>query len=149
MNIRWSNIPIPLQHSVGIVAAMILRNFYPLRIIDRSWLGHALGWPVILVAVLLASWATVEAGAANVNVEFPSKVIATGPYAFSRNPMYLAWTAIVLGAAMVANTWWLFFLLPLIALQIHFVDVLREEDFLERQFGEEYRRYRDRVRRYF
>jgi protein-S-isoprenylcysteine O-methyltransferase Ste14 len=112
-------------------------------------MGHTVGWPVIVLGVLFGVWAVREVEAADVNVESPDNLVTTGPYAISRNPMYVAWTIIVVGTTLVANTLWPLILLPIIVLLTHFVDVLGEEDFLDKQFGDEYRRYRSRVRRYF
>jgi protein-S-isoprenylcysteine O-methyltransferase Ste14 len=57
-------------------------------------------------------------------------------------------TLIYLGLTLVANTWWCFpLLIPVLSL-IHFGVVAREERYLERKFGESYREYRLRVRRY-
>jgi protein-S-isoprenylcysteine O-methyltransferase Ste14 len=61
--------------------------------------------------------------------------------------MYVAWTMIYLGVALVLNTLWLLVLLPLLAVLIH-REARREESRLEDAFGEVYRTYRRRVRRY-
>jgi protein-S-isoprenylcysteine O-methyltransferase Ste14 len=61
--------------------------------------------------------------------------------------MYVAWTLIYLGVALVLNTMWLLVLLPLLVVFIH-REARREEIRLEEAFGEAYRTYRHRVRRY-
>lgn len=146
MRQRWSNVPIPVQHLVGIAGAAVLHWVSPLRIVSQSWIGHAVGWPLIGLSVLLAGWAVATAG--ETNVEAPDLLITSGPFARSRNPMYIAWSGIAFGIAFVVNTWWLLFLLPILILFTHFVDVLREETLLDDRFGDAYRAYRGRVRRY-
>lgn len=61
--------------------------------------------------------------------------------------MYLGWTAMYLGIACLLNSVWLILELPAVLLAIH-REVRVEERLLERTFAEEYRRYRESVRRY-
>jgi protein-S-isoprenylcysteine O-methyltransferase Ste14 len=123
---------------------MILNAWRPWRIQpDRSL--RRLGWPLILLGAALAAWATWTAG--RVNLERPDQLVTRGPYAVSRHPMYVAWTLIYLGVALVLNTVWLLILLPLAAVLIH-REAQNEESRLEDAFGESYRTYRQRVRRY-
>jgi protein-S-isoprenylcysteine O-methyltransferase Ste14 len=61
--------------------------------------------------------------------------------------MYVGWTLLYLGAALVTRNAWMVASLPVVAGLIH-RDVLREEHTLERAFGKEYVRYRKLVRRY-
>jgi protein-S-isoprenylcysteine O-methyltransferase Ste14 len=85
--------------------------------------------------------------AASVNLERPDQLVDNGPYAFSRNPMYVAWTVGYLGIALVAGTAWPLLLLPAV-LVVTQVVVQREERSLERRFGAAYRSYKTSVRRY-
>ena len=85
--------------------------------------------------------------AAGVELERPNQVVDSGPYAFSRNPMYLAWTVGYVGVALVAGTAWPLMLLPVV-LAVTQVVVMREERSLERRFGDAYRSYKTSVRRY-
>ena len=83
----------------------------------------------------------------DVDLDRPSALICTGPYAISRNPMYIGWTLLYLGGALITRNAWMVASLPVVAGVIH-QDVLREEHKLGRAFGEEYLRYRKLVRRY-
>lgn len=62
--------------------------------------------------------------------------------------MYLAWSLVYLGLALIANSLRIAFLLPAVALYTHYLDLRREEQYLEAQFGDEYREYQRSVRRY-
>src|SRR5262245_27075864 len=64
----------------------------------------------------------------NVNPTLPVKrIVRSGPYRFTRNPLYLGLTIIYLGLTLVFNTWWpLLFLFPVL-LVMHFGVVRREE----------------------
>jgi protein-S-isoprenylcysteine O-methyltransferase Ste14 len=85
--------------------------------------------------------------AGRVDLERPNQLVDRGPYALSRNPMYLAWTLGYVAVALVAGTAWPLVLLPVVLVMTQVV-VLREEQSLERRFGDAYRSYRTSVRRY-
>jgi protein-S-isoprenylcysteine O-methyltransferase Ste14 len=85
--------------------------------------------------------------AAGVDLERSNQLIDKGPYALSRNPMYVAWTVGYMGVALAAGTAWPLLLLPVVLVLTH-VAVMREERFLERSFGAAYRNYSISVRRY-
>ena len=89
------------------------------------------------------------AAATNINPFKPTtSIVSSGPFRFTRNPFYLALTLLYVGLTLIANTWWCFALLLPVLLLIHFGVVAREERYLEHKFGETYRQYRARVRRY-
>lgn len=100
---------------------------------------------MIGIGLLLIGWAVRTIG--DQESQDPAALVTTGPYAVSRNPMYVGWTALYLGIALVLNTVWLFVLLPAVLATCHRV-VRREERSLEREFGDGYRAYRREVRRY-
>lgn len=147
MKWKWSNVPIPVQHLLGLVVGTILQFMLKHKLFAFSWIGHVIGWPLIATGVGLSAWSVIEAG--DIDVESPTKLLTGGPYSLSRNPMYIAWTLIYLGIALATNWLWVFALLSLIIAFTHFVDIRMEERFLREQFGEEYLEYQRRVRRYF
>jgi protein-S-isoprenylcysteine O-methyltransferase Ste14 len=75
-------------------------------------------------------------------------MVTQGPFQYTRNPAYLSMTMIYTGISSLANALWAILLLP-VALQVIQRGVIeREERYLERKFGEEYLRYKARVRRW-
>src|SRR6185437_783921 len=75
-------------------------------------------------------------------------LVSSGPYRFSRNPGYLGMALVFAGISlMTSSVWALVALVPTLAV-IEFGVIHREERYLERTFGEEYRAYRARVRRW-
>jgi protein-S-isoprenylcysteine O-methyltransferase Ste14 len=75
-------------------------------------------------------------------------LVTSGPYRFTRNPMYLGFTLLYLALALWFGGYWTLMLLPPILLvMIHGV-IRREEAYLSRLFGTEYDDYRERVRRW-
>ena len=62
--------------------------------------------------------------------------------------MYVAWTFIYAGIGVIVNSAWPLMFLPVAIIFTHYMRVIREEHGLEEEFGDEYRRYRNKVRRY-
>jgi protein-S-isoprenylcysteine O-methyltransferase Ste14 len=77
----------------------------------------------------------------------PAHLVTSGPYAVSRNPMYLGWALLQVGAGLVRGSRWMIAAVPVAAAFVH-RDVRREERTLEDAFGDEFRRYRAAVPRY-
>ena len=77
-----------------------------------------------------------------------SALVTTGPYRFTRNPMYLGMASFYLGAALGFGLLWSAALLPVVLLVIDRAVIAREERYLQRRFGDSYTDYRRRVRRW-
>lgn len=146
MRIKLKNIPIPEAHIIGIIIGVLLHLFFKMSIFHQAWIGGLIGWPLIILGTGLSIWAVFEAG--EVDISSPGRLITSGPYAHSRTPMYVGWSLIYLGISFVLNSIWLIALFPLVGVFIHFIDIRKEEKFLEQEFGSRYREYRNQVRRY-
>lgn len=109
------------------------------------------GWILLAVGFLLRVWAAFyfyQKRMKVISLSPQNSLVTTGPYRLSRNPLYLGGNVFIFfGAALVLKT-------PsgliITALQIPVVDAMirREEKQLEQAFGEEWERYRSRVRRW-
>ncbi len=75
-------------------------------------------------------------------------LVVGGPFRYSRNPMYLGRTLLYLGLALLANAVWVVAALVPVQIVIHYGVIKREECYLDRRFGDAYRRYRALVRRW-
>jgi protein-S-isoprenylcysteine O-methyltransferase Ste14 len=144
--LKWSNIPIPEGHVITLVAGIALHVWRPFEFWQAVLERQVSGWTLLMMGILLALWGAVTFK--GMDFEKPTAILTAGPYAFSRNPMYVAWTLIYLALVLLVNTWWLIILLPALLFFMHFHDVRQEERQLEEKFAEEYRQYRARVRRY-
>lgn len=142
---RWANVPIPEPHVGALIVGGVLHLLRPSTAVDDRRRGLGVGIGLIGIGLLLIAWSVRTIG--NQESQRPTALVTGGPYAFSRNPMYVGWTALYLGIAVVVNTVYLFVLLPLVLAACHRV-VRREERSLEREFGDEYCAYRRKVRRY-
>src|SRR5262249_54277763 len=137
-------------YGAALIVELALHWFWPLPIFRASlirWLGIAV--VAVGLAVVLRVVQTLRAAGTNVDPRRPTTaIVTTGLFRFSRNPIYVGLTLMYLGLTLAFNTWWgLVMLVPLL-LTMHRGVILREERYLEQTFGEQYRQYRSRVRRY-
>jgi protein-S-isoprenylcysteine O-methyltransferase Ste14 len=110
-----------------------------------------LGALLVVVAIALFSSSVGKFRAARTPVPArkpTTAIVRTGPYRFSRNPIYLAFSLLQLGIATWANSLWLVVTLVGAVALIHFVVIPKEEQYLERRFGAEYLDYKRSVRRW-
>ena len=121
----------------------------------RPWLpagiGPWVGLALAVLAFLLFTAATRRFKAAGTPVpgnEPTTAIVRSGPYRFSRNPIYLAFSLVALGVACWRNSVWLLGTLAAAVGEMSFVVIPREERYLERRFGAEYRELKARVRRW-
>jgi protein-S-isoprenylcysteine O-methyltransferase Ste14 len=112
---------------------------------------RAAGGMLGLTGSLLGIWGVYVLHRAGTTVRpgYPATVLVTnGPFRYSRNPLYLALTIIYLGGTMsLGNCWPLATLVPALAV-VHWKIIRREEEYLESRFGDAYRAYKARVRRW-
>ena len=146
MQLKFKNIPIPEAHIIGIMLNFLVWLFFPARIFSQYWIGHLLGWPLVVIGLLIAAWAAAVAG--EVTLASPEKLITSGPYAYSRNPMYVGWTLIFLGIVFILNTIYSLGLVLIVCIYTHFFEIRPEEKFLKKKFGAKYQAYKKNVRRY-
>jgi protein-S-isoprenylcysteine O-methyltransferase Ste14 len=84
-----------------------------------------------------------------INVVDPTTELVTdGPYNFSRNPIYLSFALIYLGATFILNSLPALIILVPVVIATDRNQILREERYLEAKFTEEYHRYKSKVRRW-
>jgi protein-S-isoprenylcysteine O-methyltransferase Ste14 len=77
-----------------------------------------------------------------------SSLVTSGPYRFTRNPMYLGMACLYLGLALVFGLLWAVALLPVVLVVIDRQVIAREERYLQRRFGQDYLDYQQQVRRW-
>jgi protein-S-isoprenylcysteine O-methyltransferase Ste14 len=115
--------------------------------LPTGWLGAI----VFVLALALGVWAivTMTRAGSNVPTNLPTTtIVESGPYRFTRNPIYLGMFLVLTGLAIAFDNLWLLVMLLPFALVIRYGVVAREEAYLERKFGDVYLDYRSRVRRW-
>ena len=145
----------PLAWALAVIAGLALDWLVPLPFLPADLAaGWPIGWLGALVFALglaLAIWAivTMTRAGSNVPTNRPTTTIVEGgPYRFTRNPIYLGMFGGLIGLAIAFDNLWLLTMLVPFALTIRYGVVAREEAYLERKFGDLYRGYRLRVRRW-
>ncbi|RLC65926.1 MAG: hypothetical protein DRH97_07330 [Chloroflexi bacterium] len=113
------------------------------------------GIPLIPVGMLLIIWANYALlwiGRIGFKdrepMQRPSSLVLDGPYRFTRNPIYFGCLLIMLGLVIVWSSIVTALLLIVVYVIFRFVFIRREEIILEEEFGEEYREFKKRVRRW-
>jgi protein-S-isoprenylcysteine O-methyltransferase Ste14 len=91
--------------------------------------------------------ATSLKAAGTTELDRPQRIVTTGPYAVTRNPMYAGWMLLHLGIGVITRSGWILATLPLAGAAIH-RDVVSEERRLTEKFGDEYVQYCATVGRY-
>ncbi|HXG71575.1 MAG TPA: isoprenylcysteine carboxylmethyltransferase family protein [Gemmatimonadaceae bacterium] len=104
----------------------------------------ALGLIVIVSGILTFA----RAGTSILPMRPASTMVESGPYAYTRNPMYTGMALVYLGAAFLLDWVWPILLLPIVLLVLFRLVISREERYLAAEFGEGYEGYRRRVRRW-
>jgi protein-S-isoprenylcysteine O-methyltransferase Ste14 len=145
MSWQLANLPLPEQYLIPIGAAALLHRLHPQRLPLSRSIRHIAGWSLLAAGSSLAVWSTRAAG--NVRLSSPSRLVRTGPYAISRNPMYLAWSLLHLGTGILTASAWIFGALPIAQLLTHH-QIEAEERQLRETFGAEYDEYEKAVPRY-
>jgi protein-S-isoprenylcysteine O-methyltransferase Ste14 len=143
-------LPPPFIYLVGLGIGWLLDAWYPLgRIPDTArWvLGGTLG--VAGLGIMLSALRLMRRAGTAINPTKPTtRLVLAGPFRFTRNPLYLSLLLIYGAIAVLTNGIWGLVLLPAVIVTLQRVVISKEEAYLERRFGEEYRSYRARVRRW-
>ncbi len=152
---QTAGIPIhpPILYAIGFAAGWIGARLWVWPIAPPELRGVRLGAGTALIALGLgiALWAVLEMRRARtgIPVHHPVTALVTGgPFEWSRNPIYLALNCAYLGAAGLLNSWWPVLLLAPVLIALQHLVIAREERFLAAKFGDAYRAYAGRVRRW-
>ena len=141
----------PIAWALAVLAGLALNWLMPLPFLPAAVPAGWLGAIVFALALALFAWAisTMTRAGSNVPSRLPTTtIVETGPYRFTRNPIYVGMVLGLIGVAIAFNSVWLLMTLVPFALVIRYGVIAREEAYLERKFGDVYRRYRARVRRW-
>lgn len=139
----------PIIYLAAIILGLLLHSFRPIPFAPKSAMPFGVLIAALAVGLFIWSIRTFHSAHTPVPGNRPTTAIVTvGPYRFSRNPIYLAFSIFQVGIAVIINSAWLLLtLLPSIVL-MSFVVIPREERYLGARFGEDYRKYRASVRRW-
>jgi protein-S-isoprenylcysteine O-methyltransferase Ste14 len=134
---------------IGFVLDRLLRLPLPVPAIDLAhWI---IGGSLILIGLALAAAGIrnfLRAGTPVPTNEPSRALVTTGVHGWTRNPIYLGMFLLYGGIGVAARSPWILILTLPLAITIRYGVVAREEAYLERRFGDAYRDYKTRVRRW-
>jgi protein-S-isoprenylcysteine O-methyltransferase Ste14 len=145
----------PLAPFVTVLAGIGLERLWPLDFgffTPTAIVRFGVGGVIVIGALLgLGLWSvlTMRRTGETVNPYKPTTaIVERGPFRFTRNPMYLQMVLICIGFAMMFANVWILLLTPVCAWSLYRGAIVPEEAYLERKFGDAYRDYKRRVRRW-
>jgi|SRR2546423_1875268 len=148
----------PLLFLGGLLLGFVSDHLLPLPLpfpVPRTglvhWISAIVAGLLILIgiAVFAAGIRNFSSAATPVQGTKPTRaLVTTGIHGWSRNPIYLGMFLIYVGIGLVVRSPWILILALPLAITIRYGVVAREEAYLERRFGDAYRDYKARVRRW-
>jgi protein-S-isoprenylcysteine O-methyltransferase Ste14 len=116
-----------------------------------STTGHELAWGLLALSLILMLWAALTIWLRHTTVNpygGASSLVTTGPFAFSRNPIYLADMLGYVAITGLMGSWWPVCFMPAVWAIMRYSVIRHEEAHLNAKFGEEYVQYCTRVHRW-
>ena len=144
---------------LAIVYAALAKAFglpIPGALVDPFWIGRFtsfIGWAGLficaasLVALILVFISFGDSFRVGIDEYKPNRLITSGLFAYSRNPIYVCFLSFFFGLFLIHRSIAITVTAVIFTVVIH-RQILREEKFLESHYGDEYRMYCQRVRRY-
>ncbi len=143
-------IPPPVIFLVSILIAVGLNRMRPMSVVPEN-LAMPLGVAFSVAAFTLAflGFRELRRHKTTIRPDEPSSaIVKTGPYRFTRNPLYVSLSTLQLGIGLWTNNLWVVLMLIPVGIVMTTQVIRREEAYLERAFGEDYLKYKASVRRW-
>jgi protein-S-isoprenylcysteine O-methyltransferase Ste14 len=144
--------PPPLIFLGFLGLAAVLEAVVPTPATDLfPYVRYTAGMVLFIIGLVIgvAGLQGLRASGTNISTDLPATaLVVDGIYSWSRNPLYLATTLAYVGLAIAAGSAWAIMLLIPLLVVINIGVIFREERYLERKFGDAYRAYKSRVRRW-
>jgi protein-S-isoprenylcysteine O-methyltransferase Ste14 len=141
----------PIALAIAVVAGLGLNYLHPLPFLPPALPQVEAGLILFLGSLLIVRWSAVTFRKARTNIltnQAATTIVATGPFAYSRNPIYVALFLGLIALAIGFDSLWFLAALVVIYFVIRYGVVAREETYLERKFGKQYLDYKAKVRRW-
>ena len=142
--------PPPIIYFAFLIGGLGLDYLWPLPFLPQT-IQYIVGFTIVALSFVLFGLVLREFSRSNTSIDHSkptTEIISTGPFAYSRNPVYASMTMLVIGIAIAVDSLWIFVMAIPAVLVIHQFVILREEAYLERRFGDDYQRYKGAVRRW-
>jgi protein-S-isoprenylcysteine O-methyltransferase Ste14 len=140
----------PILYAASVIAALGLDWLWPMgfglvwswRVVGLAIMGLGLGLDLLAIFTLVRHKTTFRPD------QGTTRLVTSGPYAVSRNPIYLGNTIAMAGAALGFDLVWLLIAVPFVTLGVQKLAIEREEQHLAAVFGGTWEAYRRKVRRW-
>ena len=140
----------PVLLLIHIFASFLLNWLLPLPFAFPRmlvWIGYALiiiglGLPFSAASRIMKAHTTLDPHGS------VTEIVTSGPYRFSRNPIYLGFVCLLIGFPFIFSSYWGLILSPVLIVLLYRLVIQYEEAYLEKKFGETYSSYKSRVRRW-
>lgn len=139
--------PMLLVAAVAIAYGLGMLHPFPLRFPG----SHIVGYVFIAAAIAIDIWAAATLMGARTTVlphRASSHLVTGGPFAFSRNPIYVAYVVLIAGIGLACGSFWYLLMALAHGVATHFLAIRREENHLLALFGYRYENYCRTVRRW-
>lgn len=143
----------PIIYLAAIAASLLAHIFFPL-----PWIGaplsdilFAAGWLAVIttVAIEYSAMRTLARAKTTIMPNRASEHLVTGgPFSFTRNPIYLGNTLLMIGIGLIGGIVWFLLFAVIAAFATQKLAIEREEKHLQARFGKRYHDYARRVRRW-
>ena len=143
-------LPPPLIYFANLAAAWALNRSIPLHM-DSGPMGSGIGWSLVGLGVVGFAWAMSAIWPQRTTVnpyKAASTLVTSGPFRFSRNPIYVSDWLVYAGVMFLLQTWWALWLAPLVWVLMRYQVIQHEEAHLQAKFGAAYTAYCESVRRW-
>jgi len=147
----WNTTRPPVVGILSLLISIFLHFVFPISKI--IFYPYNLGGVLFMgIGLLLTTWGVLTFKKNNTSInphdEKPKKIIATGPFKFTRNPMYLGILTLLLGIAVLFGSVSAPISPLIFFITVNFGFIPYEERMLGKIFGEEYENYKKKVRRW-
>ena len=142
--------PPPLITIAVLAVGFVLHTLWTSSVLPDPF-GRALGVALLALSPLpgISAIFVMRRASTSPMPEVPTSALVTsGPFSYTRNPIYLTFALFHAGLAAYLNSLLLALMLPLLVVILNRGVIEREEAYLTRLFGDDYRHYRARVRRW-
>ena len=140
----------PLMVLAGIITQLLIGYIAPVEPLLSAT------WQYIGIALMVLGFATILLAARSFRKHEttiipdgqPSTLMEGGLFAYSRNPIYVAMAVLLVGSGLAIGHIWALIVVPLFVLLVQQIWIVKEEENLEAEFGQFYRNYKIKVRRW-
>ncbi len=143
-------VPPPLVYAIALFAGWWLEQRHPLTL-GQTPVADMLGWVLVGIGLVGFVWALAAIWGHRTTVnpyKAATNLVTQGPFARSRNPIYVSDWFVYLGVTLILGTGWPLLLAPLVWWVMRYGVIAHEEAHLLARFGDEYQAYCRQVRRW-